>query len=145
MVHVRRGSRRGFLVFGKKSELKLVSHIAVLVPRGWRLPPNVAEPNNLSLPFHRSSVSPILFLPSSSIRTPPHNMDTFNASSAETDSPITPYEYEPIDDPKGKIRILILLPPASSDDPELRCSLTTPKIQTVHHTRLSLIAGGLKR
>ena len=29
MVHVRRGSRRGFLVFGKKSELKLVSHIAV--------------------------------------------------------------------------------------------------------------------
>jgi hypothetical protein len=55
-------------------------------------------------------------------------MDTSNASSAETDRPITPYEYEPIDDPKGKIRILILLPPASSDDHELRCRLTTAKI-----------------
>jgi hypothetical protein len=98
------------------------------VPRGWRLPPNVAEPNNLSLPFHRTSVNPILFLPSSSIQNPPHNMDTSNASSAETDSPITPYEYEPIDDPKGKIRILILLPPASSDDLKLRCHLTTTEI-----------------
>ncbi|PMD57717.1 HET-domain-containing protein [Hyaloscypha bicolor E] len=39
-----------------------------------------------------------------------------------------PYEYQPIDDPKGKIRILILLPPASSDDPELRCHLTTAEI-----------------
>ena len=55
-------------------------------------------------------------------------MGTSNASSAETDTPFTPYEYEPIDDPKGKIRILILLPPASSDDPELRCNLTTAKI-----------------
>lgn len=38
------------------------------------------------------------------------------------------YEYQPIDDPKGKIRILILLPPAWSDDPELRCHLTTAEI-----------------
>jgi hypothetical protein len=100
----------------------------LLVPSGWRLPPNVAEPNNLSLPFHRSSINPILFFQSSSTQTPPHKMDTSNTSIAKTDRPITPYEYEPIDDPKGKIRILILLPPASSDDPELRCHLTTTEI-----------------
>ncbi|KAH8750940.1 heterokaryon incompatibility protein-domain-containing protein [Hyaloscypha sp. PMI_1271] len=55
-------------------------------------------------------------------------MDTSNTPIAETDMPITPYEYQPIDDPKGKIRILILSPPASSDDPELRCNLTTAEI-----------------
>ena len=55
-------------------------------------------------------------------------MDTSNTSIAETDSPMKPYEYQPIDDPKGKIRILILLPPASSDDSELRCHLTTAEI-----------------
>jgi hypothetical protein len=55
-------------------------------------------------------------------------MDTSNASIAETDSLMKPYEYQPIDNPKGKIRILILLPPASSDDPELRCHLTTAEI-----------------
>lgn len=54
-------------------------------------------------------------------------MDTSNTPIAETDGPLTPYKYHPIN-LKDEIRILILLPPASPDGSELHCELTTAKI-----------------
>ncbi|KAE8451449.1 hypothetical protein EG329_004078 [Mollisiaceae sp. DMI_Dod_QoI] len=54
-------------------------------------------------------------------------MGCFNSSIAERDPQLHQYTYQPID-PKDEIRILILLPPTSPNETELRCKITTAKI-----------------
>jgi Heterokaryon incompatibility protein (HET) len=45
----------------------------------------------------------------------------------EIDPPLNQYEYQPID-PKDEMRILILLPPASPNETELHCEITTANV-----------------
>jgi hypothetical protein len=54
-------------------------------------------------------------------------MDPFESAAMEIDTPLNQYEYQPID-PKDEMRIVILLPPASPDETELRCEITTANL-----------------
>jgi len=54
-------------------------------------------------------------------------MDSINATDAEEETPLNKYTYQPID-PKDEIRILVLQPPASSDDAEIHCEIATAKL-----------------
>jgi hypothetical protein len=103
-----------------------IREMGLLVSREWRPPPGEDEamPNDISAsPATQPSSITIIVKPSNQTAT----MDPSESPAVEIDTPLNQYEYQPID-PKDEIRILILLPPASPDETELRCEIATANI-----------------